>query len=120
MPDADVQIGGEDMEISCYPLLLQEVFYNIIINAFVHGATKAVVEVYEGENVIVKVKDNGLGVPEDMRERIFDPFFKHRSGGTGLGLAIVYRIIELHGGSIHVEDNNPHGSVFVIELPKAR
>jgi signal transduction histidine kinase len=74
----------------------------------------------------VRVVDSGIGVAEEERERIFDPFYQidqsstREYGGAGLGLAIVRRLVEAHQGTIHVEGNEPHGAAFVVTLPAAR
>lgn len=65
------------------------------------------------------VSDTGHGVSRDVKERLFLPYFSTKQRGTGLGLAIVSRIVEEHNGSIRVEENEPVGSRFVIELPVA-
>jgi two-component system phosphate regulon sensor histidine kinase PhoR len=73
----------------------------------------------------ITVSDNGLGIPEADRPRVFERFYrvdKARSrelGGTGLGLAIVKHIVEGHGGQINVEPNRPIGSRFIVRLPAA-
>jgi nitrogen fixation/metabolism regulation signal transduction histidine kinase len=69
--------------------------------------------------VEVVVADTGHGVTQEMKERLFMPYFSTRNRGTGLGLAIVSRIVEEHGGSIRVEENRPVGARFIIELPLA-
>ncbi len=61
--------------------------------------------------------DDGPGVPAEDRERLFEPHFSTKKRGSGLGLAIVSRIVQEHHGSLRVEDNQPRGAVFVIELP---
>jgi two-component system nitrogen regulation sensor histidine kinase NtrY len=63
------------------------------------------------------VADNGPGIPNEIRDRIFEPYFSTKAGGTGLGLAIVKRIVDDHSGFIRVFKNAPTGSKFVIELP---
>ena len=63
------------------------------------------------------VRDNGPGIPTADREKLFMPYFSTKRRGSGLGLAIVRRIVVEHGGSIQVEENVPHGTVFAIELP---
>ncbi len=76
--------------------------------------------------VEIRVADTGIGVPEDERERVFDPFYQvdqsstREFGGAGLGLSIVKRLIEAHHGNIRVEANDPTGAVFVVTLPAAR
>ncbi len=77
----------------------------------------------EREQVIVRVADTGVGIPEDMRDKVFERFYrvdKSRSketGGTGLGLAIVKHVVVYHGGTVQVEDNDPQGTVFVLRFP---
>jgi signal transduction histidine kinase len=71
---------------------------------------------------MVRVSDHGPGVPQDLRERIFEPFYRlpgatERDGGVGLGLALVKAIAQRHGGRVSCEDR-PGGATFVLELPK--
>jgi len=65
------------------------------------------------------VTDNGPGIPEDERMRIFDPFYTTKGAGSGLGLAVVHRAVEAHAGVIFVDDGNEGGAEFVIFLPGA-
>jgi two-component system, NtrC family, nitrogen regulation sensor histidine kinase NtrY len=67
----------------------------------------------------ISVADSGSGVTQDLKEKLFLPYFSTKKRGTGLGLAIVSRIIEEHHGSIRVEENQPVGARFVVELPLA-
>lgn len=67
----------------------------------------------------IVVADTGPGITDEMRERLFLPWFSTRQRGTGLGLSIVAKIIQEHGGSIRVEHNAPTGARFIIELPLA-
>ncbi|HEY3237816.1 MAG TPA: ATP-binding protein [Polyangiaceae bacterium] len=75
-----------------------------------------------------RVSDTGIGIPESERERVFDAFYQvdssstREQGGTGLGLSIVRRLVDAHGGAVHVEDNrrSGSGSVFVVRLPCRR
>ncbi len=67
----------------------------------------------------IEVRDNGPGIPEAFRTRVFEPFFTTRKGGTGLGLATIYRIVEDHDGTIEVESSE-EGTTFVIHLPVER
>ena len=69
--------------------------------------------------VEISVADTGHGVTQELKERLFLPYFSTKKRGTGLGLAIVSRIIEDHHGSIRVEENKPVGTRFVVELPLA-
>ena len=69
--------------------------------------------------VEITVADTGHGVTQELKERLFLPYFSTKNRGTGLGLAIVSRILEDHHGSIRVEENKPVGTRFVLELPVA-
>ena len=71
------------------------------------------------EAVEISVADTGYGISPEDKDKLFLPHFSTKDRGTGLGLAIAARIIAEHGGSIHVEDNFPVGTRFVVELPVA-
>jgi two-component system, NtrC family, nitrogen regulation sensor histidine kinase NtrY len=67
--------------------------------------------------VTIEVADNGGGIPPEHKSRVFEPYFSTKKHGTGLGLAIVNNIINDHNGSIRVQDEEPQGTRFIIELP---
>jgi signal transduction histidine kinase len=69
--------------------------------------------------VELTVADTGPGVTDEMRERLFLPYFSTKQRGTGLGLAIAAKIVQEHKGTIRVEKNEPAGACFIIELPQA-
>ena len=101
---------------------IRQVFTNLVDNAIKYGSEAGTVRV-EADGDLIYVIDDGPGIPPEARERVFERFFrvdKARSrdtGGTGLGLAIVKHILLAHGGSIRVEQNQPSGTKFVIQLP---
>ncbi len=108
------------------PMKLEQVFYNLIDNAikYTPQGGKVRVEVARvGKKAVVKVIDNGIGIPKADQLHVFDRFYrvdKARSrdtGGTGLGLAIVKQIVLLHEGSITVTSEEEKGSTFTVELP---
>jgi signal transduction histidine kinase len=66
---------------------------------------------------VLRIADEGPGIPEDVRERIFDLYFTTKSGGSGIGLAMTYRIVQLHYGSIEVQSNMEPGTEFVLRIP---
>jgi signal transduction histidine kinase len=66
---------------------------------------------------ILRIADEGPGIPDDIREKIFDLYFTTKSGGSGIGLAMTYRILQLHYGSIEVQSNREHGTEFVLQIP---
>ena len=71
----------------------------------------------EGSFVVIRFKDTGPGIPEEVRDRIFNPFFTTRNEGTGLGLAITQRIVSAHRGRIEIEETSGQGTVFALTLP---
>ncbi len=73
----------------------------------------------DGPWAVLEVEDGGPGVPEEARERIFEPAFSHKPGGTGLGLAIARRIASEHGGSLQVHTGSRGGALFRLRLPLA-
>ncbi len=66
---------------------------------------------------LVEVQDSGVGIPEEIRARLFEPFFTSKPAGTGLGLAISAHIVTQHGGQIEVESSEGQGSTFRVILP---
>jgi len=70
--------------------------------------------------VQLEVADSGGGIPPEVKDRVFEPYFSTKREGTGLGLAIVATIVADHQAFIRVRDNYPHGSRFIIELPARR
>jgi len=65
----------------------------------------------------IRVKDDGPGIPDDVRQRIYEPFFSTKEGGTGLGMSIVHSLVSLHGGSIDLA-TGPHGTTFEVTIPR--
>jgi signal transduction histidine kinase len=100
---------------------LKQVLLNLVLNAVnaqPDGGTVSLGAKRDGKNVSITVADTGPGIPPDLLERVFDPFFTTRPEGTGLGLSIVHRIVEGHGGRIDV-DSSEKGTVFTLSLPTA-
>ena len=71
----------------------------------------------EKESVFIMISDNGPGIPDEDKAKLFEPYFSTKKTGTGLGLAIVSTIVADHNGYIRVQNNIPHGSIFIVELP---
>jgi two-component system nitrogen regulation sensor histidine kinase NtrY len=69
--------------------------------------------------VRIEIADNGCGIPNELKDRVLEPYFSTKDEGTGLGLAIVHQIVSDHGGYLRLADNTPHGSIVIIELPIA-
>ena len=103
------------------PHELREVLTNMIINAIdalPHGGNITIETSCDGENIILKVKDDGVGIPQECIDKIFDPFFSTKGvSGTGLGLSVSYGIIARHQGEIVVDSASGKGSLFIVTLP---
>ncbi len=99
---------------------MSSVIDNIISNAVIHGrANKVEISMEQINNKCsICIADNGIGIPDEVKPRIFDEGFKHgNTGNTGFGLFITKKTVERCRGSINVQDNIPHGTKFIIELP---
>ncbi len=103
---------------------LREVLLNLINNgldAMPKGGKLSIQTTMKEENVLLFVSDTGTGIPEDVREKIFEPFFSTKgSKGNGLGLSIAADIIAKHRGKIYVDSIPNKGSIFMIELPAVK
>jgi len=117
-PDAVPEVSVQANE------MLSSVFRNLLNNAVQHSdkeTLEVTVTVEERpETVVVRVADNGPGIPDERKESVFGKGEKGLdSEGTGIGLYLVHALVEQYGGSVWVEDNEPTGAVFVVELRKA-
>ncbi len=102
--------------------MLDSVFRNLLNNAMQHNDKKVpeitVSATRDDGSVLVEVKDNGPGIPDEYKDNIFDQGnMGLESDGTGLGLYLVDTLVNRYGGEVRVEDNQPEGSIFIVELP---
>jgi signal transduction histidine kinase len=122
-----VDVEPTDLRVYGDPERVHQVIANLLENAVRHSPEDGQVSVMArdgGGAVRVEVADQGPGIPDRDAERVFERFYRadaarsSRDGGTGLGLAIARWIVELHGGAIHVEGNQPCGCRMVVTLPR--
>ncbi len=106
------------------PVQMKRVFVNLIDNALsaCSDSSEPTIRIEAGMNsdlqvIKISIADNGVGIPSNLRARIFDPYFSTKPSGTGLGLSIVKRIIEDHNGFIRATEVRPRGTAIVIEMP---
>ncbi len=123
---------GDIPQVECYASQLNQVFMNILSNA-IDAVEESVIktqnpkpkirirtEISRPNYVVIKIADNGAGIPEEIQPRIFDPFFTSKpvGKGTGLGLSISYQIVvEKHGGTLKYKTKPNNGTEFWIEVP---
>jgi two-component system phosphate regulon sensor histidine kinase PhoR len=117
--EADFQVKGDRLHLS-------GVLYNLLDNALKYGGEKPEIRVYlhvEAAKIILRVQDDGPGIPQEHRARIFEAFFRvpsqagHQVKGHGLGLSYAAKVVEQHGGTIALADAPGQGAVFTVKLP---
>ena len=109
-------------EISCDPKRLRQVFLNILDNAAKHGSEGGCIEAsiaYENETVIVKIRDYGLGIPDDELPLVKKRFYKgsSKARGSGIGLAVCDEIVAMHDGTLTLENADGGGTLVTIRIP---
>jgi len=107
------------------PEQLKEVLVNLLVNGCEAMGEGGLIVIREEEGVaeplgrvvVIRVKDNGPGIPKSVRDKVFQPFFSTKEEGTGLGLSIAHRIVEEHGGWLSLKSKEGEGTTFTITLP---
>jgi two-component system sensor histidine kinase KdpD len=120
----DLQLDPDLPEIPADPMQIDQVLTNLIENAARHSPPGGIVRIYvqrDDDAIRVRVADDGPGIPPELREKVFEAFYRGREEperpGSGLGLAIAQAIVTAHGGRIWVEEVAAGGSALVFELP---
>jgi signal transduction histidine kinase len=121
---ADVVIEGRARQpIFAKPRALKRCFGNLIGNAVKFG-NRATVEIDDGDVLVIRIRDEGPGIPEANLEQVFEPFFRletsrnRDSGGTGLGLTIARDIVQAHGGTVTLRNLPSGGLEATVTLPR--
>jgi signal transduction histidine kinase len=119
----DFDMPAGPVTVFADPVEMEQVVFNLVRNAIeatdsLEGAGRVVVTLrQEGPRTVLDIADNGPGVPEELRPRLFTPFTTTRAGGTGLGLALSQRLVERAGGEVSLIDGGP-GATFRVVLPR--
>ena len=128
--DANVNLkvrSTEDFIVLCDPQKIEQVLSNLLVNSINYGKDggKTRVRFYDmGEDILIEVADDGIGIKEEDLLRIYERFYRvdksrsRHAGGSGLGLAIVKHIVEAHGGNLHVRSTFEEGTTFSFTLKK--
>jgi two-component system phosphate regulon sensor histidine kinase PhoR len=121
-----IQARG-DLTIKADKLHMQSVIFNLLDNALKYNNASPVISIdLEGneKEIIIRVRDNGIGISPEYRSKVFEKFFRvphgetHNAKGYGLGLSYAAHVIERHKGKIILESERGKGSIFTITLPK--
>jgi two-component system sensor histidine kinase PilS (NtrC family) len=122
IPAAHIELEGTPVVVKADPEMTRAVLLNLMLNACqASGSTPVVVQTScDGNNRCrVRVLDRGPGIPDEVREHLFEPFITTRAGGTGLGLAIARRLTHVQGGTLTLEDRPGGGTMATVALPTA-
>lgn len=113
-PPWSMEVNGDENQLS-------QVFLNLLKNAMqaVEGQTNGTIDitVQQSERLLIELSDNGSGIPSEIQEQIFIPFFTTKSVGTGIGLSLCKQIIRQHEGHLFIKESHPGKTVFSIDLP---
>ena len=111
---SDIYIEGDEKQLS-------QVFLNLLKNSMqsLEGKTDGQIEVTleVTDKLYIKLLDNGRGIPMELQEKIFVPFFTTKTEGTGIGLSLCRQIIKRHGGNLYLQESGQERTLFVIEWP---
>jgi signal transduction histidine kinase len=125
-PDAQIlePVGAQELIVYGDSSLLGQLFCNLLSNAVKYSPEGARIEVaaaQEDAQIVVSIRDQGIGIPEEERERVFERYYRGSNtsgiGGSGVGLSLVRSIVELHKGTISLESSEGKGSCFTLRLP---
>ncbi|AMO77420.1 sensor histidine kinase [Pseudomonas citronellolis] len=122
---ARVSVEGQCAPLKVQPLALRSCLSNLLDNALRYAGEVQLILRDSGQQVEILVRDHGPGIPAQMREQVFEPYFRlegsrnRNSGGVGLGLAIAREAARRHGGDLHFEETPGGGATAVLRLPRA-
>src|SRR5215471_7574381 len=126
-PAAEKHRVGIERQASQEPLparidadLVKQAILNIVLNgvqAMPEGGKLRIVTRREGDGALITIRDQGPGIPTDIRDKVFNLYFTTKKGGSGIGLAMAYRVVQLHHGSVEFSSDDGHGTTFFLRLP---
>jgi signal transduction histidine kinase len=114
------EVQVEDSIITVDMDLLKQAVYNIVVNAIEAmpgGGVLRFEACLKGDNAEIRISDTGPGIPQEVKEKIYDLYFTTKQGGSGIGLAMTFRIVQLHDGTIDFASEPGQGTSFVLKFP---
>ena len=115
-------ITSEPLPVRIDADLVKQAVLNIVINgvqAMPEGGALHISARMEGDNAVLTVRDEGPGIPAEIRDKIYNLYFTTKKGGSGIGLAMTYRVVQLHNGSLEFDSVQGHGATFYLRFPMA-
>ncbi len=118
-----LKLDSEAIPYNCRPAALRRALNNLVENAAKYGLEARVSLIKRTNSILIRIDDNGPGIPEDLREDVFKPFFRletsrnRETGGTGLGMTVARTIIRAHGGDIKLTNRDEGGLRMEVSLP---
>ena len=112
--------GPEALPVRIDVDLVKQAVLNIVLNgvqAMPEGGTLRIALKRESDGAVIAVRDQGAGIPENIRDKIFNLYFTTKTGGSGIGLAMAYRVVQLHHGSVEFTSIMDHGTTFFLRFP---
>src|SRR5882724_6977299 len=116
------EAGPDQMPVRIDSDLVKQALLNIVLNgvqAMPDGGTLRLTVKRDGDGALISIRDQGAGIPEDIRDKIFNLYFTTKTGGSGIGLAMAYRVVQLHHGSVEFTSIIDHGTTFYLRFPLA-
>jgi PAS domain S-box-containing protein len=116
------EAGPDPLPVRIDTDLVKQAVLNIVLNgvqAMPEGGTLRMAVKRDGDGAVLSVRDQGAGIPEDIRDKVFNLYFTTKSGGSGIGLAMAYRVVQLHHGSVEFTSIIDHGTTFYLRFPLA-
>ncbi len=116
------QAGQDPLPVRIDADLVKQAILNVVLNglqAMPQGGSLRINSRREGETALLTIRDQGPGIPENIRDKIFNLYFTTKSGGSGIGLAMAYRVVQLHHGSVEFTSIMEHGTTFYLRFPLA-
>lgn len=114
------EAGPEPLPVRIDADLVKQAILNIVLNgvqAMPEGGTLRMTVKRDGDGAVLSVRDQGAGIPENIRDKVFNLYFTTKSGGSGIGLAMAYRVVQLHHGSVEFTSIIDHGTTFFLRFP---
>jgi signal transduction histidine kinase len=116
------QASQEALPVRVDADLVKQAILNIVLNglqAMPQGGKLRISSRRDGEGALLTIRDQGAGIPENIRDKVFNLYFTTKTGGSGIGLAMAYRVVQLHHGSVEFTSIMEHGTTFYLRFPLA-